>query len=245
MVHSVAQVISLTSLLALSSMSDTIAASGLPVPLLALPGPVFPAFGFAPSLAFHELPFEVAKQRILLQPTLLDADEVHEVQTSTSVWDCAVVLLRLLEHHLNNLNAVPSLSWLSTASISTAIEVGAGQGLTGLGFSLLFPTAITVLSDVANVVPQLTANLELNDVKASAQPLDWLHAKRDASALIPQVFDVVLAADVVWMDHLVPPLVAALTAITVTGSHILLAHQTRSLRTEEHLFQLLSADFER
>eukprot|EP00730_Choanoeca_flexa_P011513 TRINITY_DN26963_c0_g1_i1.p1 TRINITY_DN26963_c0_g1~~TRINITY_DN26963_c0_g1_i1.p1 ORF type:complete len:274 (+),score=25.72 TRINITY_DN26963_c0_g1_i1:29-850(+) len=214
-------------------------------PLLALPGPLFPRFAFKTDVSPNEVPLTVNGSRILLAQTSLDSDS-HEVQTSTSVWDCAVVLLRILEHARNR--SCDCLPWLSNDSVRSALEVGAGQGLTGIGFNILFPDITTVITDVADVLPTLRANLELNHLtteNVSAQALDWTRAKLDAARLVPQTYDLILAADVVWMDHLVVPLVTALLEITHTGSHVLLAHQTRSLRTEQELFALLERDFER
>jgi Lysine methyltransferase len=57
-------------------------------------------------------------------------------------------------------------------------------------------------------------------------------------------WDVVIGADVVWLEELVPLLVRALTALCGPDTLLLLAHQKRSERTDDLLFEGLSRDFE-
>jgi Lysine methyltransferase len=69
-------------------------------------------------------------------------------------------------------------------------------------------------------------------------PLPLSHSYPD-----PQ-WDVVIGADVVWLEELVPLLVRALTALCGPDTLLLLAHQKRSERTDALLFEGLSRDFE-
>jgi hypothetical protein len=55
---------------------------------------------------------------------------------------------------------------------------------------------------------------------------------------------VVIGADVVWLEELVPLLIRALTALCGPDTLLLLAHQKRSERTDDLLFEGLSRDFE-
>jgi Lysine methyltransferase len=57
-------------------------------------------------------------------------------------------------------------------------------------------------------------------------------------------WDVVIGADVVWLEELVPLLIRALTALCGPDTLLLLAHQKRSERTDDLLFEGLSRDFE-
>jgi hypothetical protein len=64
-------------------------------------------------------------------------------------------------------------------------------------------------------------------------------------------WDWIVAADVAWVDDLIDPLVRTLVRtakgpphVSSTGARVLLAHQTRALRTDELLFGLLKEHFE-
>jgi hypothetical protein len=67
--------------------------------------------------------------------------------------------------------------------------------------------------------------------------LDWF----DESSYPSESFDIVVAADVVWLVELVPALVNTIKAVMKSPStQLLLAHQSRSLETDKLLFSLLS-----
>lgn len=80
---------------------------------------------------------------------------------------------------------------------------------------------------------------------AEARALDWLHAVRDVAQLPSMPPSLVLAADVVWVESLVAPLVAALDALCGPRTVLLLAHQSRSHRSDNLLWGLLDPLFAR
>lgn len=87
-------------------------------------------------------------------------------------------------------------------------------------------------------------NIDLNSEhvaaeSTTAQSLDWL-APSDLGR-----FDLVLAADVVWVEDLIGPLVDSLQKLCRRGGMVLLAHQSRSTRADEALFDKVDRVFTR
>ena len=77
--------------------------------------------------------------------------------------------------------------------------------------------------------------------------VDWLHADKHVKALPPA--DIILAADVVWVEELVLPFVDTLSrslqaAKAVKGPQVfcLLCHKTRSRHTDDILLQGLKRE---
>ena len=56
-------------------------------------------------------------------------------------------------------------------------------------------------------------------------------------------WDLVVGADVVWLEELVPPLVSALDALCGPHTELLLSHQKRSEHTDRLLFSSLEKFF--
>eukprot|EP01031_Cornospumella_fuschlensis_P032483 gene32483-39272_t len=67
--------------------------------------------------------------------------------------------------------------------------------------------------------------------------LDWT----DSKTYPPRHhYDVLLGADIVWLEHLVGSLVRTIAHLLLgSDSIMLLAHQTRSLKTDDALFSAL------
>jgi len=104
-------------------------------------------------------------------------------------------------------------------------------------------------ADVAPALPSISHNIELNNVTSWARPMevDWLKAEAHVKALPPA--DIILAADVVWVEELVLPFVETLSrslhaarAANGPGIFCLLCHKTRSRHTDEMLLQGLSRE---
>lgn len=123
-----------------------------------------------------------------------------------------------------------------------ALELGAGVGLAGLALAAL--GANVLLTDVASVLPLLTANVDRNlspSALALSAPawaagagacrvaeLDWgveatWHPGGDR-----RPYDVVVAADCIYSETAIPAFVAALLAHTDRRSTILVANELRS-----------------
>jgi len=119
--------------------------------------------------------------------------------------------------------------WTGFDSGTTAqlrvLELGCGTGLAGIATALAGGNAFAVLSDLP-----YTLHLAANNAKASipaeskstvvTAPLDWMSPIRSmasnphlAGVALGGGFDLVVAADVVWLKDLVLPLVRAMRSV--------------------------------
>lgn len=157
-----------------------------------------------------------------------------EEGTGLVTWDASVVLAAYLEKHAEHL-----------IRGKRVLELGAGTGLAGISAGLL-GADLVLLTDLSYALNNLRRNVELHQTFFSnrsvveVSELDWLRSETyDA-----RDFDVVLAADVVWVEELIPAFVAALSAVACRrGSRqplVLIGHQTRTKRSDDMLFSLLT-----
>mmetsp|Transcript_35740 Transcript_35740/g.90161 ORF Transcript_35740/g.90161 Transcript_35740/m.90161 type:complete len:141 (-) Transcript_35740:133-555(-) len=105
----------------------------------------------------------------------------------------------------------------------------------------------TVLTDLGEALPALEKNVALNPSVAPllrVEELDWCQLT-GVSDTLGGPFGLVIAADCVWLEHLVAPLVAALEALVDGRTKAIIAYQSRSARVDELLFGLLDRCFER
>jgi Lysine methyltransferase len=200
-----------------------------------------------------------------------EAKSGHAVATAEAVWDCSVMLLKMFEH-TRSLYETSGFDYSEQSeSIAfplpqlhdrTIVELGSGTGLLGLGMALLpgVRNSRIIITDVEDVQPQLQSNADLHRLlhcaedeetsqvsSVSAATVDWLDTQ-SAQKLAQQELkersgiDVIVAADVVWLDDLVQPLVDTLAVLTDSMQHqvdIWLAYQSRSVFTDEQLFNAL------
>lgn len=153
-------------------------------PLLALPGPSFASLDFDPA-------GDGSRFVIAGEPLYLDSEARaelsganHMVQTASSVWDCAIVLARVLDK--NNAEIFhPGLR---------VLELGAGTGLVGVAAAKILAAVgavdgtcnlgEVVITDVGAVVPALERTIAANgNLPARAAKLDWFEYKRDLEAI--------------------------------------------------------------
>eukprot|EP00039_Didymoeca_costata_P030456 m.29657 g.29657 ORF g.29657 m.29657 type:complete len:320 (-) comp8123_c0_seq3:51-1010(-) len=225
-----------------------------PQPMLALPGPAFPQLNFDPPedgtcSDDDKQRLIILDQKIYLAPTNKEHLEAstHAVQTSSSVWTCAIVLVKYLEHiylHSKELNIINPGAKI--------VELGSGTGIVGIGASIILahqgnsqPSGHVYITDVAEVVPSMQNSIDLNSksletpLPASGRALDWTKAESDLENMGVSKADVVLAADVVWVDYLIEPLVTTLEALSGPQTVIYFAYQSRSSKSDKILFELL------
>jgi predicted nicotinamide N-methyase len=172
--------------------------------------------------------------------------EVEEASLGTglNIWDGSVVLAKYLETHSDLTNR------------KHVLELGAGTGLAGIAAGLLGARSV-LLTDLDYTLDNLRRNADINfaqmapvapmtspssvtsskDERACSleyrvSALDWA----DSSTYPPpqscccgeDSFDVILGADIVWLEHLVPLLVRTLVACMGENTLLLLSHQVRS-----------------
>jgi predicted nicotinamide N-methyase len=194
----------------------------------------------------------IRDKRITIAESTSDPGLAHETRTGFSVWDGSIVLAKYLEHSC----AVEDLSR------SNVLEVGCGPGLAGLSAATLGARQV-VLTDLKSVLENTRANVDQNaEVLGGAVvkllPLDWTKPLPDEIIKTPP--SLVLAADVVWVESLIDPLVqtfirlaAAATAVNANTNKssnayqmpfkILLCYQLRSNHATDLLLTALRSEF--
>ncbi|CAG8442479.1 11989_t:CDS:2 [Rhizophagus irregularis] len=90
------------------------------------------------------------------------------------------------------------------------IELGAGKSIPSLTSSILGASMVTI-TDAPIVIPEIEKIIKLNGFENNnvlAKPLDWENRKDYIPFLIDKgPWDFILAADVIWVDYLIVPLV--------------------------------------
>ncbi|XP_033628705.1 protein N-lysine methyltransferase METTL21A-like isoform X2 [Asterias rubens] len=185
---------------------------------------------------------------VLYQPTILSAfreetktfsfagrrsvtirQKWEELGVAAVVWDAAVVLAEYLEQNVDKLQ-------LSLENKSV-IELGAGTGLVGIVAALL--GGHVDLTDRKIALNQLQANLEANipefgvrgGIAASVKELTWGENLQE----FPKPYDLVLGADIVYLEDSFPHLIKTLVHLTNNDSLVLLSCRIRYARDENFL----------
>ncbi|CAG8607311.1 10970_t:CDS:2 [Paraglomus brasilianum] len=203
--------------------------------ILLLEGSRFPSFDFHFSDSIDN------RFKINSKPIFLNADdktnqltsEHHTIRTSESVWDASLILAKYLEKQVEQ----EQLDIIG----KRVIEVGAGKALPSIAASILGAEQV-IITDAPTVVSNIENIVKLNRIfNVEVKPLDWT----DRDEYLPEVkaawtFDYILAADVVWVEHLIEPLTETINALATTGHTVLImAHHTRALRSDKLFFDNL------
>ncbi|TYI37056.1 hypothetical protein ES332_A03G185000v1 [Gossypium tomentosum] len=168
----------------------------------------------------------------------------------TSVWPCSLVLAKFVERW------APSSPTTTTSDNPyydlldfhtrrrRAIELGTGCGAAGMTFHLLGLQDI-ILTDISPVMPALKHNLKRNkpvlgkNIKTSI--LYWNN--KDQIRGVKPPFDVVIAADVVYIEESVGHLVGAMEALVSDDGVILLGYQLRSPEADKLFWEMCEKVF--
>jgi hypothetical protein len=149
---------------------------------------------------------------------------VHEMPnipgagTGLNVWDGAVLMVKYLEKNSALLQG------------KSVLEFGSGCGLVGIAAALLGAKRV-ILSDLPYTMDLMRSNVSRNQLHmmgdVECRFCDWLQ---------PPVFDdswnssVLLIADCVWVEELVPPLLATISSFLLSCSgcvHAVVSYQRR------------------
>ena len=156
---------------------------------------------------------------------------------SFQLWPAATTLVTLLDHH----RCDPSNSPLSSTLLDqrrslNILELGSGTGLVGIAAAATLGANVTV-TDLPHVTTNLQFNAEANTAVLAANggtvhvaPLRWGEA--DDVNLIGRDFDLVLASDVVYHDHLYEPLLETLRLLLLVDREGQSQSQTEKKETE-------------
>lgn len=131
------------------------------------------------------------------------------IGTGLTIWDGAILLTKVLEQ-------IPSM-----IQGKNVLEFGSGVGLVGIAAACLGANHV-IMTDLPYALPLMKANVQRNIhhyqhqqlkqqpkrqiLGIDCQPCDWFHPTH----LMQWSADVVLLADCVWIQELVPPLLQTL-----------------------------------
>ena len=211
-------------------------------PLLALPGPAF------------WLDHARGELRVRGTPLVAHAEGGRGRGTAWAVWDAAVVAALWLDQNAPSQHASEAeagaaagddaMAWAAVRERGV-LELGAGTGLAGLAAAAALGCGVT-LTDLEEALPALRRNAAANATLAprvAVRRLDWSRSQDAAEAAEALRPALLLAADCVWLEPLVPPFVAAVDALAGDGGDVtlLLVHQTRSAAVDAALWRALHA----
>lgn len=142
---------------------------------------------------------------------------------SFQLWPAATTLVTLLDHHCSNPASSPLSPVIAAFSSSTAplkvLELGSGTGLVGIAAAITLGANVTV-TDLPHVIPNLQYNADANAEAVAAgggnvevAALRWGKEGDGDVEMIGKDFDLILASDVVYHDHLYEPLLYTLRLV--------------------------------
>ncbi|KAF5738160.1 protein-lysine methyltransferase METTL21B-like [Tripterygium wilfordii] len=139
---------------------------------------------------------------------------------SFQLWPAATTLVTLLDNHRVDPTNIALSRTLSTVSKGldhpkiNILELGSGTGLVGIAAASILGANVTV-TDLPHVISNLEFNIEANaDIltlqggSVRAKPLRWGEAE-DVEK-IGRDYDLIMASDVVYHQHLFEPLIETL-----------------------------------
>ncbi|KAJ9172782.1 hypothetical protein P3X46_015990 [Hevea brasiliensis] len=187
---------------------------------------------------YHENGFDMladgaAKQQLQHRHYLSSIDSTILIRQlpsqglSFQLWPAATTLLTLLDRHRSH-SATSQLSSILAALSSNnsplnVLELGSGTGLAGIAAAITLGANVTV-TDLPHVIPNLQFNVDANANTVALQggsvkvaPLRWGVDGDGDVEIIGRDFDVILASDVVYHDHLYEPLLYTLRVLVGVG----------------------------
>lgn len=171
------------------------------------------------------------------------------MHVGTSVWPCSLVLVKFAERWAQS-RAPPDspnpYAQLLDFGGKRAVELGCGCGVAGMGMYLLGLTDI-ILTDIAPVMPALKRNLKVNKPllrKNLKYSILYWNNNTQINALNNPPFDLVIAADVVYIEESVPHLVSAMESLLAPDGVVLLGYQLRSPEAHALFWELCRQVFD-
>jgi predicted nicotinamide N-methyase len=167
--------------------------------------------------------------------TLMQRPIVQASDLGNAVWEGAVQLTRLLERRVRD-GAMPLAQM-------RVLELGAGVGLVGLAAAVLGSPHV-VLTDMRNIVPLLQHNAALNAAACSGatvvcRDLDW--TDDPLPDLGGNGFDLIVAADCIYIHSPLAALVAVLERYSAPHTTILFTYEAHDPLSIERFLALAGA----
>jgi len=184
--------------------------------------------------------FDINTNILTIQKHLIRINEgisTAHLGTGLNTWDCSIVLAKYLE---SNRYLIKD---------KQVLELGSGTGIAGIA-ALILQSRFVRLTDLKYTISNLLSNVEFNvdshqnetcltsnleystavsSVKKRyvVSELDWSDEQtfpRDENGALEQ-YDIILGADIVWLEHLIPSLIHALKTIMNDSSMFIFAYQ--------------------
>jgi predicted nicotinamide N-methyase len=128
------------------------------------------------------------------------------------------------------------------------LELGAGTGIVGASAATM-GAAPVVVTDLEYALPSLDWAAQKLRKRLRPLVLDWTAPDLDSlwEALGDEPPQLIVGADIVWLEELVEPLVKTLELLVArcgdTPVEIVMAHQTRAASVDRAFFSLLERSF--
>ncbi|XP_073026014.1 uncharacterized protein [Primulina eburnea] len=170
------------------------------------------------------------------------------MHVGTSVWPCSLVLVKFAERWLTcavgDTCPNPYASLLNFTG-KRGVELGTGCGVAAMGLYLLGLHDI-VLTDIAPVMPALKRNLKRNKpmLKKSLKTAQLYWENEEQMKSLKPPFDFVIAADVVYIEKTVGPLIQAMEGLLSDNGVVLLGYQVRSPEAHTLFWEMCAVVFE-
>ena len=194
----------------------------------------------SPRLAIKGRLFDINTNGLTIHKQVIKINEgisTAHLGTGLNTWDCSIILAKYLE----------SNRYLIKDKL--VLELGSGTGIAGIA-ALLLHSRFVRLTDLKYTISNLLSNVEFNidshhnescmksnieDSTAASSAkkryavseLDWSNEQtypRDDYGVLEQ-YDVILGADIVWLEHLIPSLIHALKTIMNDKSIFIFSYQ--------------------
>ncbi|KAL4522869.1 hypothetical protein Ndes2526A_g07602 [Nannochloris sp. 'desiccata'] len=225
-------------------------------PILALPGPQYP--------------FDYSKGLPIGNNVIIVHQEGGQGRgTAWAVWDGATAVALHLDCLLKIGNQSPWLENMLKEKNNDhpfiILEVGSGTGLAGLAAASAFQEKAVIkviLTDLAEALPALKSNVCANPSFKNfitVTECDWFNPDvvsvlkilssegSETKNITINKISLIIAADCVWLEHLVAPFIATIEKIIKEAgsieTRVLLGYQSRSQRVDDLLFGLLKKNF--
>ncbi|XP_051125777.1 uncharacterized protein LOC127247796 [Andrographis paniculata] len=169
------------------------------------------------------------------------------MHVGTSVWPCSLVLVKFVERWqpLKCTAANNPYADLLNFTNKRGVELGTGCGVAAMGLYLLGLQDV-VLTDITPVMPALKHNLKRNKpaLKKTLKvaKLYWGNEEQEKSLKPP--FNFVFAADVVYLEETVAPLIRTMQRLVADDGVVLLGYQLRSPEAHKLFWEMCGGVFE-
>ncbi|KAL5557286.1 hypothetical protein UlMin_039522 [Ulmus minor] len=166
---------------------------------------------------------------------------------SFQLWPAATTLVTLLDDHRCDPSKSPLAPFLPSRRPLKILELGSGTGLVGIAAAATLGASVTA-TDLPHVIPNLQFNvdenaavLKSNGGEVIAAPLRWGEA--EDVEVIGREFDLILASDVVYHDHLYEPLYKTLCLLLKGKTTSFVMAHLKRWKKESGFFKKVKSTF--